>query len=121
MFDFPTHLLSLAEAAEPAAGGGNIWSVMLPYLAFIAVLYFVMSGPQRREQSKRDAALKAIKKNDRVITIGGIYGTVANVSADGDEITLKVDDNVKIRFRKSAIANVLGDETSSQESPPKSS
>lgn len=117
MLDLSRLILLAADTAENQ-GGGSIWTVMVPYLAVIAVLYFVMSAPQRREQSRRDAALNAIKKNDRVITIGGIYGTVANISSDGKEVTLKVDDNVRIRFRKTAIADVLGDDAPT-EAPPK--
>ena len=52
------------------------------------------------------------------VTIGGIFGTVANVSTDGKEVTLKVDDSTRIKFRKSAIAEVFSDEPPS-ETPPK--
>jgi len=111
--------LLLADA-EPAAGafGPSPWTVLLPYLAVISVLYFVMSSPKRRDQNRRDQGLANLKKNDRVVTIGGIFGTVANVSTDGKEVTLKVDDSTRIKFRKSAIAEVFSDEPPA-ETPPK--
>lgn len=111
--------LLLADA-KPAAGafGPSPWTVLLPYLAVISVLYFVMSSPKRRDQNRRDQGLANLKKNDRVVTIGGIFGTVANVSTDGKEVTLKVDDSTRIKFRKSAIAEVFSDEPPA-ETPPK--
>ena len=94
--------------AEPAASknGDFLW-VILPPLAVIMVLYMVMDSPQRRDKSKRDAMMKNLKKDDRVVTIGGILGSVANISQDGKEVTLKVDDGTRIRFRRTAIAEVL--------------
>ncbi len=95
----------LAQEAAPK-NSDFIW-VILPPLAVIMVLYMVMDSPQRREKAKRDAMLKNLKKDDRVVTIGGILGSVANISQDGKEVTLKVDDGTRIRFRHTAIAEVL--------------
>lgn len=82
------------------------------YLVLIVILFFVIIVmPQRREQKKREQMLSAMKKNDRVLTAGGIIGTVANISADGKEITLKVDDNTRIKFLRSSITQVLGEES----------
>ncbi len=106
----------LAAEAEVAAEP-SIWNVMVPYLAVITLLYFVMSSPKRRDQSRRDLALKNLKKNDRVVTIGGIFGSVVSVSTDGKEVTLKVDDSTRIKFRKTAIAEVLVDETPAEVAP----
>ena len=101
-------LLLQAEGAAPK-NDGFIW-VILPPLAIIAVLYLVMDSPQRRDRAKRDAMMKNLKKDDRVVTIGGILGSVANISQDGKEVTLKVDDGTRIRFRRTAIAEVLSGE-----------
>ena len=103
-------LLLLGEGAAQAPKNENLFWVLLPPLAFIAVLYMVMDSPQRRERAKRDAMIKNLKKDDRVVTIGGIFGSVANISQDGKEVTLKVDDGTRIRFRRSAIAEVLSAE-----------
>lgn len=104
----PFLLAAAAEQDNP----GNIFGVILPPLAIIMVLYFVMDSPARRERKQREAMLKNLKKDDRVVTIGGIFGSVANISQDGKEVTLKVDDGTRIRFRRSAVAEVLsGDST----------
>lgn len=106
-------ILAQADGAAPAAGGEQppFWTFILPYLPIILLFYFLMIRPQRQEQAKRDKLLSAMKKNDRVVTSAGIIGTVANISADGKEITLRVDDNTRIRFLRSSITHVLGEET----------
>jgi preprotein translocase subunit YajC len=86
------------------------WVTIAPWLPIIILFFLLIVWPQRREQKKRDQMLNAMKKNDRVVTIGGIIGTVANISADGKEITLKVDDNTRIKFLRSSISQVLGEE-----------
>ena len=77
-------------------------------------MYILMDSPQRREKAKREAMLKNLKKDDRVVTIGGILGSVANISQDGKEVTLKVDDGTRIRFRRTAIAEVFTGEPSAE-------
>lgn len=79
-------------------------------LAVMAVLYFVMILlPDRKRDKKRQAELAGIKKNDRVVTIGGILGTVAFAKPGDDEVTLKVDEDkdVKIRVTRASIAKIL--------------
>lgn len=105
-------ILAQADGAAPAAAGEQppFWTFILPYLPIILLFYFLMIRPQRQEQAKRDKMLSEMKKNDRVVTSAGIIGTVANISADGKEITLRVDDNTRIRFLRSSITQVLGEE-----------
>lgn len=68
--------------------------------------------PERRKQAGHREQLKSLKKNDRVVTIGGIYGVVMNVQRDADEVTLKIDEanNTKIRVTLASIGRVVGDE-----------
>jgi len=82
------------------------------------VFYFLMIRPQKREQQTRAEMLTALKKNDRVVTVGGIYGVVASVQADADEVTLKIDENTntKLRVTLSSIARVVGDEPDADKS-----
>ncbi|MBI3861554.1 MAG: preprotein translocase subunit YajC [Planctomycetia bacterium] len=78
-----------------------------PLILIAVVFYFLLLKPQRREQAARDAMLAALKKNDKVQTVGGILGTVANISDDGTEVTLKVDDNTRIKFTRGSIQRVV--------------
>jgi preprotein translocase subunit YajC len=103
----------LAQEAPPS----NPFLGMLPAFAVIAVLFYVMLWrPQRREQSNRQAMLDALKKNDRVVTIGGIYGVVTNVRKETDEVKIKVDEksNVELRVTFGAISRVLRDEPAAE-------
>lgn len=73
----------------------------------VVFFYFFLIRPQKKEQEEKQKMLGGLKKNDRVVTTGGIYGTVVNVK--DNEVTLRVDDQakVKIRFRKAAVAAVV--------------
>ena len=85
-------------------------------MAIGLLFYFLLLRPQQKEKAKRQAMLAAVKKNDRVVTIGGIHGVVTNVDMKADRITIKVDESndTKIRMTFSAIARVLGDEPSDE-------
>lgn len=110
------------EAAKPGAGGSSEFFVtMMPLIAVFILFYFLLIRPQRREQATRESMLSALKKNDKVVTIGGMIGTVANISADGQEVTLKVDDNTRIRMIRSSIQRVLSAEGESDKSADASS
>ncbi len=101
-----------AAKGEPDGGGAAGILSMLPALMMIMVLfYFLMIRPERRKQATHKALLEGLKKNDRVVTIGGMYGVVMNVQRDADEVTLKIDEanNTKIRVQFSAIARVVAD------------
>lgn len=105
-----------APNGAPIPEGPPIWNMLIPAAAIMFV-FILMSSPKRRDQARRDESLKNLKKNDRVVTIGGIFGSVVSVSTDGKEVTLKVDDSTRIKFRKTAIADVLGDETPAEAAP----
>ena len=121
ILDYSTALgYVLAQAAAPASGASDpqtpgIAQFAIPILAAFALYYFMILRPERRKVSGHRAQIEALKKNDRVVTIGGIYGVVMNVQPDADEVILKIDEtnNTKIRVTFSAIGRVLGDETSS--------
>jgi preprotein translocase subunit YajC len=106
---------ALFAVEDAPKGGGDPSSLLvslLPFVAIFVLFYFLLIRPQRREQSRRQAMLSAVKKNDRVVTIGGIYGVVTHVHREADEVTLKVDEatNTKLRVTLSSIGRVLGDE-----------
>lgn len=116
-------IILLAQTTQPAQKPPGLFDGMLPLMiAMFAIIYFLMIRPQSKERKKREATLSALKKNDRVVTIGGIMGTVTAVR--DDEVTLKVDEssNTKITFSKAAIQRVLtaaGPAATSEPEPPK--
>jgi len=98
-------------------GGG---AAMLPLyiVGFVVIFYFLMLRPQRQEQQKHRAMLAALKKNDKVVTTGGIYGTVTSVDTASDRIVLRIDDEkgVKVSFSRSSVARVI--EPSAEKTTP---
>jgi preprotein translocase subunit YajC len=87
----------------------GIWPALIgTFLLF----YFIVLRPQRREQANQRALLDNLKKNDRVVTIGGIYGVVTNVEREKDRVKLRVDEktNAEVTFTFGAISRVLRDE-----------
>lgn len=85
----------------------NALMSFLPLILIFVIFYLVMFLPMRKRQKKHQAMLQALQKGDRVITSGGIYGTV--VSAEGDVLTLRVADNVKLQVARSAVAGLATD------------
>jgi len=104
--------------AQDGAGDGGLGSMVwfLPYLVIFYLFYLIFIRPQRKEQNQRQMMLANMKKNDRVLTVGGIFGVVTNLDRDKNEITIRVDDstNTKLRMALSSIARVLGDEPSKE-------
>jgi preprotein translocase subunit YajC len=88
----------------------NPWLQMLPFIVIIVVMYLLLFRGPRRKQQEHQKMVSSLKKNDRVRTIGGIYGTVVEVRQD--DIILKIDENTntKIHIIPSAIGTVLSEE-----------
>ncbi len=106
-----------ADAPPPDAGLSQLFN-MVPFIVIGVVFIFLVWMPNSKDQKKRLAQLAGMKKNDRVYTSSGIIGTIANISADGKEVTLKVDDNTKLRVFRKAIEGFYADSSSPPDSPP---
>lgn len=104
----------LAQAGDGKGGGGfTPLDLVLPLgLAFL--FYFVLLRPMRRQEAERKSLLGSLKKNDKVLTASGIYGTVVDISEKEDEITVKVADNVRVRMTKGSIARNISNEEAAQ-------
>ena len=85
------------------AGGNPIVSLM-PIIFIFIIFYFLLIRPQKKAQDEHKKMISSLKKNDEVVTSGGIHGTIVNVKEA--VVTLKVDDNVKVDVEKSCIARV---------------
>lgn len=109
----PGSLLSLETClfAQGNGGGGFFENMgIVPLLVMIAALfYFMVLRPETQRRSGQEKMHKELKKNDRIVTIGGIHGTVVSASSDSDDITIKVDENsnTRIRITRTAIQTVL--------------
>ena len=95
-------VLILQDGAEE--GGGPSMFVIL--LVPLAIFWFVAIMPERRERKRKQAMIADLKKNDRILTTGGMYATVAAVNEN--DVTIRFDDGpVRVRALKSAIATVI--------------
>ncbi|RIK82986.1 MAG: preprotein translocase subunit YajC [Planctomycetota bacterium] len=109
---------SLARPWFMLADGGWEGIATSPYLLFIAIgvlFYLLILRPERRRQGSQRQMLDAMKKNDRVVTIGGIKGTVISVNREADEVVIRVDDNAKLRLTVGAIARIEGEDAKKSE------
>ncbi len=109
----PIDLLQAAPAS-PTMKDGLLQ--MVPFLLIFVVFYFVLLAPMRKQQKKTKEMLAQLKKGDRVVTSGGIYGTVAQV--EDQVVWVKIADTVKVKMAKSAVTGVLGDAEAGKESTP---
>ncbi|WP_459557196.1 preprotein translocase subunit YajC [Lacunimicrobium album] len=98
--------LLAADAPAPAAETFPM-GMMIPIVAMIAFYYLIILRPESSNRKLRKEMLANLKKNDPVVTVHGIYGSIANISADSDEVTLKIDDNTRMRVRKSTIEGLV--------------
>ena len=97
----------LLQAAAKQSSPGGMLSMLLPSILMFVVMYFLILRPQKRKEKDRKALLARAKKNDRVVTAGGVHGTITSVREN--EIILRIDDakDVKVKLDRSAIAAVL--------------
>ena len=98
----------LYALTAPEGQGGGGFAAFLPFILIMVVIYFLMIRPQSKRQKEKRKMMENIKKGDRVITIGGIHGSVAGIKNNGKVVVLKVDKNINITVNKSAIAGLAG-------------
>jgi preprotein translocase subunit YajC len=104
----PLLLGAQQSSTSGGAGGGGSQQIITMVATFgliIVVFYFLVIRPQNKKQKDAKKMLENIRKGDRVVTIGGMHGYVDSVK--DNDVVLKVDDNVKIKFSKSAVSQVL--------------
>lgn len=92
------------------ASAGNSPSLlvsMAPIAIIFLIFYFLMIRPQNKKQKETEKMISALKKGDKIVTIGGIHGVVS--STKEQTVIVKVDDNAKMEFSRSAIAQVITD------------
>ncbi len=77
----------------------------VPLILLFVIFYFLLIRPQQKQQKKRQEMLKSLKKGDRVVTIGGIHGVIKEI--DDAMLSLRVADNLNLKFSRAAIDRVL--------------
>ena len=103
-------MMTTAILWQASGGGLGINTMLVPLGLMFAIMYFLVIMPQQRQRKKMQAMLGELKAGDKVITSGGIYGTINGL--DGDSVILKIssEPQVKIRIARAAIAQVEASE-----------
>ncbi|MBT2130703.1 preprotein translocase subunit YajC [Aliiroseovarius lamellibrachiae] len=96
---------AFAQAAG-GAGGGLLNSMLVPMLLVFAIMYFFMIRPQQKKMKEHQTMLGALRRNDKVITQGGIVGKVTNVK-DETEVEVEIAEGVKVRIIRTTITKVI--------------
>ena len=98
-------LIAMAPQGGNGAGGGSMVSTFVMFGAIFLIFYFMIIRPQQKRAKEREKLLSSIEKGDKVITSGGVHGTVAGV--EEKTILLQVTENVKLKIERSAISTIL--------------
>lgn len=99
--------MNFLAQTTPAGPQGSGWPLMILFGLMFVIMYFLILRPQRKKEHERKAMLSRVRKNDRVITTGGIHGVV--VAIKENDLLVRVDDakDVKLRIDKSAISTLI--------------
>ena len=97
--------LLIAMAPSGDGGGGGLVSTIIMFGAIFLIFYFMIIRPQQKRAKERDKLLANIEKGDKIITSGGIHGTIAGI--EEKTVLIQISDNVKLKFERSAISSVV--------------
>ena len=113
MSSFIPFLQAATGSAGSASTSSSLIGTLIPFLLIAVIFYFFLIRPQNKKQKETEKMLNALKKGDKVITIGGIHGTVSSVKEN--TVVVKVDDSAKIEFDRKAIAAVISDKKNKED------
>ena len=96
------HLIAMAPQGQ--GGGGSMFSTIIMFALIILIFYFMILRPQQKRQKERQKMLGSVQKGDKIITVGGVHGTV--VGMEEKTVLVQISDNVKVKLEKSAISSI---------------
>ena len=94
--------------AADAAPQGSMWSSLVIMALFLLAMWFLIIAPQRKRMKEQEKMIGSLKAGDKVLTSGGIYGTIQSVK--GDRVTVKIDDNAHVEIAKAFISAKVDEE-----------
>jgi len=103
------NFLLQAEASQQS----SMLMTILPFLLIFVIFYFFLIRPQNKKQKETEKMISAVKKGDKIVTIGGIHGVV--LSTKEKTVIVKVDDNCKLEFNRTSVASVFNPKNESSE------
>ncbi len=99
-------LINPAYAQTAQAGGGDMFGIFMPMILIFAIMYFLLIRPQQKKQKQHQAKLAAVKRGDKVVTGGGIYGTVRKVSDEG-RLQVEIAKGIEVEVASSTLMDVV--------------
>jgi preprotein translocase subunit YajC len=115
MFNFIFSALFLLAPPSGAPGEQpNPLVQLVPMILIIVVFYFFMIRPQQQKQKEREKALDALKKGDKIVTIGGLHGRISGIDNEKKTVEVEVANGLKLKFDRTAIASVEKSEGKSE-------
>jgi preprotein translocase subunit YajC len=108
-----THLLEadliyhsmLAMAPSQNGGGGSLYTTLIMFALIFFIFYFMILRPQQKRQKERQKMLDALKKGDKVVTAGGIHGTV--VGLEDKTVLVQIAENTKVKLERGSVTSIL--------------
>jgi preprotein translocase subunit YajC len=98
----------LVSMATPAQGAPSAWVQLLPFVLVLAIFYFVILMPMKKKQQKVQEFLAALKVGDRIVTSGGMYGTITRLNEQS--VQVQIANNVRIELSRNAVVGYQGQE-----------
>lgn len=102
-------MLNTILQAAPAAGAQSSLSMWVMLLLIFGVMWFFMIRPQRKQQKELEQMRNSLKKGDKVVTVGGIYGTVVEIKEGSNQVFIEIDKDVKIKVDKASLVKDFSD------------
>jgi len=100
--------VALAANEQAATGAGGIFTSLMPFILIFVIFYFLLILPQRRKQKEHRQMIENLKKGDKVITTGGIYGTITNLKKSYVEI--EAANQVRLRIQRGCVSGLRKEE-----------
>ena len=97
---------AFAQGATSAAGGADIALQVVPFVLIFVIMYFLILRPQQRRVKEHQSMVKNVRRDDTVVTTGGIVGRVTKVADDASEIEVEIAPNVRVKVVRTMIAEV---------------
>ena len=100
--------VALAANGQAAPGAGGMLTSLMPFILIFVIFYFLLILPQRRKQKEHRQMIENLKKGDKVITTGGLYGTITNLKKSYVEV--EAANQVRLRIQRNCISQLKGEE-----------
>lgn len=121
MFISPAFASASSTAATGAATGGSFLASLLPLFLVVVIFYLFLVRPQQKRMADYQKLVSGLRKGDRIVTSGGIIGTIHRVEANATDVTVEIAKDVHVRVQRNAIAEVLAKTGSVEDNSEKKS